>query len=176
MQPADVLRACRADEVQVLRQLAAHVGLGEAHADTGTDREGPHHAGIGDDGEFEHGLGRVADGALAFLDAQHATGDGRARALYLDACAAQRVQQAGGGRVRAERKAECSQPLLERRHRIEGDARHLAVAQVGGGERLQHVVQLAAGQVDRDRLVAADASHVLEVPDPGLVEDDASHR
>ena len=73
------------------------------------------------------------------------------------------LEQVDRRRARAERQPQRPQALLERRRRVERDARDAPVAEVGRRQRLEDVVELAAREVDGHGLVAAHAPHVLEV-------------
>ena len=57
--------------------------------------------------------------------------------------------------VGAERQPQLAQLLLERRLGVVGDAGDLAAAEIDRGQRLEHVVELSAGQIDRHGLGAA---------------------
>ena len=73
-----------------------------------------------------------------------------------------------------EREAKSAEAFAEWSLGIVVDAGDAAAVEIEDGERLENVVELAAGEIDADGFVAADVAEVLEVADAGLVEDDAA--
>ena len=73
-----------------------------------------------------------------------------------------------------QREAESAEAFAERGFGIVVDAGDAAAVEIEDGERLENVVELAAGEIDADGFVAADVAEVLEVADAGFVEDDAA--
>ena len=116
------------------------------------------------------------DAALEPLDAQQPADHARAGGPHFESGAAQRRQELRARRLLAERQPQRAQPPIERRIRVVAHAGHAAAAQIERRQRLQHVVELAAGEVDRHLLVAANLAEVLEISHPALVEHHAPHR
>ncbi len=90
-----------------------------------------------------------------------------------DAGAADGGVEVGGGGVVVEGEREGFELLVERRGGVVAGAGDAAAVEVDGGEGLENVVELAAGEVDGDGGVAGDVAGVLEEADAVFVEGDA---
>ena len=96
--------------------------------------------------------------------------------MHLDARAAQGSQKINASKLLAERQTQRLQTLIKRRNRVVADARYPSFAQVDSGQRLQHIVELAGGEVDGEILAAANAGGMLEISHAVFVEHDAPDR
>ncbi len=56
------------------------------------------------------------------------------------------------------------------------DSGDVTAGEVEGGQRFEDIVELGTGEIDVDRLVAANAAEMLEVANAVFVEDDATDR
>ena len=125
--------------------------LADADVTSASSPDAAHRADVGDHRQRVHLLGAAVDGSRLSLHAQQPAVDDALPAIRTsDARAAERVVELQRVRPRAERHAQRAQPLVDGRHRVVVDRRDLAVVEIQRRQRLQHVVQLAAGELDGD--------------------------
>ena len=173
---AEALVAGVRDELEVAGDVGVEGGVDEGDGDALGELDGADLAGVGDDGE-EAVLGdrivtffaRCGFG-FAQVDGEQAAGDADAGAADGYACAADGVVEVDVGGVVGEAEGEGFELLLERRGGVVAGAGDTAAVEVDGGEGLQDVVELGAGEVDGDGLVAGDVAGVLEEADAVFVE------
>ena len=94
----------------------------------------------------------------------------------LEMGAAQRVEQLWQRRPIADRQAQRTEPLANRRLGVIGNPVDAAVSQIKHSQRIHHVVELRAGEVDADRFVPANLPEMFEVADAVLVQYDSTDR
>src|ERR1700722_11514775 len=63
----------------------------------------------------------------------------------------------------AKRQTQRLQPLIQRSNRVVAHRRNAAIAQIDGGQRLQHIVELRGREVDAEFLRPMNPGGVLEV-------------
>ena len=114
--------------------------------------------------------------ALYPLHAQEPPGHSRRAVANLESGAAQRTKKRCAGRILTDGQPKTAHSAIDAGFGVVTDAGHPAAVEIERGQRLQHVIQLAAREVNRDRLIAAHAAEMFEVPDAALVEDDAADR
>ena len=171
---AEILLAHGGEQVKILADFVGEVGLGELDGDGGSELDAADFARIADDGgEVNFEGGAAGDTRFAF-DAEQAAGDDGGAGANLQTGAAESAIEFREVGFFFEREAESAEAFAERGFGIVVDAGDAAAGEVEDGERLENVVELAAGEIDADRFVAADVAEVLEVADAGLVEDDAA--
>ena len=107
---------------------------------------------------------------------QKPPGHSRRAVANLESGAAQCAEKRRAGRILADGQPKTAHPPIEAGFGVVADAGHAPAVQIERSQRLQHVIQLAAREINRDRLIAAHAADMLEVPDAALVEDDAANR
>ena len=93
--------------------------------------------------------------------------------MDFDAGAADGAVEVGGGGVFAEAEGEGFELLVEGGGGVVAGAGDAAAVEVDGGEGLEDVVELAAGEGEGDGGVAGDLAGVLEEADAVFVERDA---
>ena len=171
---AEILLADGGEQVKILADFVGEVGLGELDGDGGSEFDAADFTGIADDGsEVNFEGGAAGDTRFAF-DAEQAAGVcGGSRANLKTGAAKSAIKFREIGFF-FERETESAETFAERSFGIVVDAGDAAAVEIEDGERLENVVELAAGEIDADGFVAADVAEVLEVADAGLVEDDAA--
>src|SRR5580704_18359179 len=113
--------------------------------------EVPHFSRVTDDGEGRDIFEVVPAALLAdLLDTQQASGGGCRTAVDLDPGPAQGCQIFGLRDLLAEGQPERFQTLVKRSDRVVAHRRDPAVAQIDGGQRLEHVVELSSREVDAE--------------------------
>ena len=194
---AEAAAAAPVEELEVVGEVGAEGEVEEADGGGGGELEGADGsclgAGVGGDGEevsLGHGGGgggdvggrgsvgggTGVDGANvdgANLDGEEAAGEAAGGGVDLDAGTADAVVDVDGGGGFAEGEGKKFELLLEGRGGVIGGSGDAAAAEIDGGKGLEDVVELGAGDVNADSLVAGDLPGVLEEADAVLVEGDA---
>ena len=175
---AEALVAVGVDELEVAGDVGGEGGVEEVDGGGGGELEGADFAGVGDDGEeaaLEAGFGVVGwDGGdeLGF-HGEEAACDRERAGVDLDAGAADGAVEVGGSGVFAEAEGESFELLVEGCGGVVAGAGDAAAVEVDGGEGLEDVVELAAGEGEGDGGVAGDGAGVLEEAYAVFVEGDA---
>ena len=171
---AEILLAHGGEEVKILAYFVGEVGLGELDSDGGSEFDAADFAGIADDGGEVDFEGGAAGNARFAFDAEQAAGDCGGSRANLQTRAAEGAVEFREIGFFFERETKSAEAFAERSFGIVVDSGDAAAVEIEDGERLENVVELAAGEIDADGFVAADVAEVLEVADAGLVEDDAA--
>src|SRR6185503_7430205 len=153
----------------------AQILFRDSHADRGPQLDRAYRTLVGNHGQDVCRFGGVVASRLAF-DPEQPAGRRRCSRADLHARPPQRVVELNEVGTCAQWDTQRGEPLLEWCHRVVADRRDLPVVQVESRERLEDVVQLAAGELDRYVDRARYRSLVLEVADATLVEDHTLHR
>ena len=165
-------------QLQIARHVLVQVGVQQRHRGRRCQLHGAHLAALADHRNqplllngFPVLFSRVDE-----FNVQQPSADCRARPTHLHARAAYRVVKIHRRRILAQRQRQRLQLFLQRRGRVVPRARDPPAVQVDRRQRLQHVVQLRGGEVNRHGLVARHAPRVLEKSHAVLVQCDARHR
>ena len=178
---AEALVAVGVDELEVAGDVGVEGGVEEADGGGGGELEGADFACVGDDGDegaLVGGFGvgvRSGGGGGADFHGEEAACDGEGAGVHLDAGAADGAVEVRCGRVFAQRERQVLELLIERRCRVVAGTRNAAAIEVDGSERLEDIVELAAGEGERYGGIAGNGSGVLEEAYAVFVERDAGH-
>ena len=178
---ADGLVAVGVEQLEVLGEVVVGGGVEEADGESGGHLEDADFAGVGGYGD-EAGFGaagavlvRFVEGGLMRFDVEETAGEGGAGAVDLDTGAPQGGEEAGVGGLCGQAEGEGCELLVERRGGVVVGARDAAAVKVDGGEGLEDVVELGAGEGEGDGGVAGDGAGVLEEADAVFVEGDVGY-
>ena len=162
------------DDFKIGRELLLQRGIDHAHGDGVGDFRGAQGARIGGDDEEVVILRRsaVLVGFLAKFDVDETARKWSARAGHFDALPADGVVDLERRGIILEAERERRQLLRDGHGGVIADGANHSAFAVERGERLQHIVQLRRGEVDRYALVAADRAGMLEVAHAVFVEHD----
>ena len=158
------------DGREVPSDFLVEIAFGDVDRHARIERDRCHVAGVAHERQRVDGRDGAVGAAIDALDAQKTADDACRRRADFEPGASKRGKKLRPRREFAERQPQRAEPPIERRIRVVADASHAAAVQIQRRQRLQHVVELAAGEIDRDLLVASHLAEVLEVANTALVQ------
>ena len=174
--PPQILVARRSDQAKVSPHFHLQILFGNSNASGRGHLRGAYFTAVANQRNFRPpGRFFVFLARLLFDAQKFSRHGGTGAAAHFQPSSSQRTEKIRYRRIFAERQTERGQPPGQRRFRVVIDSGYFAAGQIENRQRLQHVIQLRAGEVDMHILAAPHMSQMFEITHAILVENHASH-